>query len=371
MAPQIAQKSTSSSSKSDSTSANLPTAFDEELQEVPSSDGMEQVISTELQADDSASKVVKDIHALQFNYSLRAADLQPAIAPAPNQISLQTMRETEIAETSAQKPEAAESPPSDKRSYNLFNPTPRKLWRSFSPSRPSKTDSPFTVDAGAFQLESDLATYTRDFNTPDGTKTEAFQIFIPVIRVGLLNNVDFQVQLQTYNRVTTHFPDKSSLVQSGYGDTTVGLRVNFWGNDGGKTAFGIVTSVKLPTNQNGLWNNAIEGGVTFPLAIQLSDQWNLSLQTAFTLNENNVDPGYNVGFVNSASLGYQITPKLGAYAEIFANVTTEANSALIATFDTGITYLITKNFQVDGGINIGLTRAADDLNPFIGFTVRF
>ncbi|BAU15821.1 hypothetical protein LEP3755_63860 (plasmid) [Leptolyngbya sp. NIES-3755] len=187
----------------------------------------------------------------------------------------------------------------------------------------------------------------------------------------MLNNVDFQVQFQTYNRLSTRFPDGSRQFQSGYGDTTIGLRVNFWGNDSGKTAFGIVTSVKFPTNQDGLGNNAIEGGVTLPFVVQLSERLNLGLQTAFTFNKNSVAPGYNVGFVNSASLGYQITPKLAAYGEIFTSITTERGSDLIATFDTGLTYLITENFQIDGGINIGLTKAADDLNPFIGFSARF
>jgi long-subunit fatty acid transport protein len=40
-------------------------------------------------------------------------------------------------------------------------------------------------------------------------------------------------------------------------------------------------------------------------------------------------------------------------------------------FGTGITYKLTKNFQIDAGINIGLTPAADRINPFIGLSRRF
>ncbi|MDX2097443.1 MAG: transporter [Leptolyngbyaceae cyanobacterium bins.59] len=328
---------------------------------------------TEFQ-EQSATPTVKSLALL--NYSFKARDLlldRSTLTISRVQDGLFSSPRANLPSgILSQQPEKPENqPPPDKSQYTLFNPTPRKFWRSFNPSRPSKTDSPFTVDAGAFQIESDLVTYTRDFNTPDGTKIEAFTVLIPVIRVGLLNNVDFQVQAQTYNHLSTRFPDGSRQVQSGYGDTIIGVRVNFWGNDGGKTAFGMVTSVKFPTNQDGLGNNAIEGGITLPLAIQLSDQLNLGLQTAFTFNKNSIDPGYNVGFINSASLSYQITPKLGAYGEIFTSVTTERNSDLVATFDLGVTYLITENFQIDSGINIGLTKAADDLNPFIGFSVRF
>jgi hypothetical protein len=38
---------------------------------------------------------------------------------------------------------------------------------------------------------------------------------------------------------------------------------------------------------------------------------------------------------------------------------------------SGLTCAITPNVQVDAGVNIGLTRSADDVNPFIGLTWRF
>jgi len=39
--------------------------------------------------------------------------------------------------------------------------------------------------------------------------------------------------------------------------------------------------------------------------------------------------------------------------------------------DFGLTYALTKNIQLDAGINIGITRAADDWNPFVGVSWRF
>ncbi|KYC34867.1 hypothetical protein WA1_50015 [Scytonema hofmannii PCC 7110] len=328
--------------------------------------------------------VTEQPNLTQLPYSLKASDLQfdTTSVSAQDQNNLSYFTATnEVSEAVTQQPNQPEnpsqpnrsenSPPPDKSQYNLFNPTPKELLRSFNSGRPSKTDTPFTVDSGHFQLEADFVTYTRDVNNSDGIDTKAFQIFIPNIRVGLLNNVDFQIQLQTYNNVRTKFQDGTEEEQSGYGDTTVGLRINFWGNEGGKTAFGMVTSVKFPTSQDNLGNNAIEGGVTFPFALQLSEQWNLGVQTSFALNKNNASSGYNVGFVNSVIVGYSVTEKLGTFFELFTDITTEAGSELVATFDTGITYLIAENLQLDAGVNIGLTQASDDFNPFVGFAVRF
>ncbi|BDA75814.1 hypothetical protein CAL7716_099800 (plasmid) [Calothrix sp. PCC 7716] len=259
----------------------------------------------------------------------------------------------------------------DKSQYNLFNPTPRELMRAFNAGRPSKTDTPFTIDAGHYQIEADFFTYTRDVNNKYAIDTRAFQIFIPNLRIGLLNNVDFQIIPQIYNNVRTKPASGNKQTTSGFGDTTVGLRVNFWGNDGGQTAFGMISSIKFPTNQNNLGNNSIEGGITFPFAIQLSKNFNLGMQTAFNFNKNDANPGYNLGFVNSVVVGYQATDKLGTYFELFTDFSTETGSQFVATFDTGLTYLLTENLQLDAGVNIGITQAADDFNPFVGLTMRF
>ncbi|BAU15823.1 hypothetical protein LEP3755_63880 (plasmid) [Leptolyngbya sp. NIES-3755] len=118
--------------------------------------------SSELQ-EDITTTTVKPISSL--NYSRKANDLllgKPTLTVSPIQYDLLKSRSENLApEIIGQQPEQPESPPIDKSQYNLLNPTPRRLWRSFNPSRPSKTDTPFTVDAGAFQIESDLVTYTR------------------------------------------------------------------------------------------------------------------------------------------------------------------------------------------------------------------
>jgi outer membrane putative beta-barrel porin/alpha-amylase len=38
---------------------------------------------------------------------------------------------------------------------------------------------------------------------------------------------------------------------------------------------------------------------------------------------------------------------------------------------TGLTYWLSDNLQLNAGVNIGLTRAADDYNPFVGLAWRF
>ena len=88
----------------------------------------------------------------------------------------------------------AEAPAPDKSGHHLFDPTPSALLRELSTDRPDKTESAYTVDAGHFQLEMDLVTYTHDRDTSGGgdTRTEAWAVAPVNLKVGLLNDVDLQ-----------------------------------------------------------------------------------------------------------------------------------------------------------------------------------
>lgn len=58
----------------------------------------------------------------------------------------------------------------DKKQYSLFQPTPNAQLREMSTDRPDKTESPYTVDAGRFQIETDLVAYTRDSRNGQTTR---------------------------------------------------------------------------------------------------------------------------------------------------------------------------------------------------------
>ncbi len=174
---------------------------------------------------------------------------------------------------------AQETPTPDKGGYTLFNPVPNASLRELSPDRPDKTESPYTVDAGHFQLEMDFANYT--YNQSDGTTTKAWNVAPVNFKVGLLNNVDLQFVFDNYLHVRTDDRVAGiSVTQSGVGDFTTRLKVNLWGDDGGQTAFALLPFVKFPTSTDHLGNNAVEGGIIFPLAVKLPGDFDLGLETA-------------------------------------------------------------------------------------------
>ncbi|MGD1018744.1 MAG: transporter [Verrucomicrobiia bacterium] len=256
----------------------------------------------------------------------------------------------------------------DKSGYNLLNPTPDEAMRELSPDRPDKTESPYTLDAGHFMVEMDFATFTHDDTA--GVRTETWNVAPANLKVGLLNNVDLQFIYDNYVHVRTE--DRlGTMTQSGFGDLTPRLKINLWGNDGGKTAFALLPFVKFPVNTDRLGNDAVEGGMILPLSVKLPADWDMGLEAAASCFRNATGSGYHAEFIQSITFDHAIVGKLSGYCEFFSDLSTEGGPGWVGTVDVGLEYLVTENVQLDCGCNVGVTTAADDVNAFTGITVRF
>lgn len=259
----------------------------------------------------------------------------------------------------------------EKSGYTLFHRTPEAQLRALTTDRPDLTESPYTLDAGWWQLEMDFFSYTRDRDRSGGGDVRASALALGTLnlKVGLTSRVDLQTVIETYTRVRAH--DRVANVRtsvSGFGDVTSRLKINFWGNDGGGSAFGVMPFVKWPTNQHGLGNNAVEGGVILPYARSLPGGWEMGAMTELDLGRDKTNTGYTAAWINTVTFGHEITAKLGGYMEL---ATAARRGPDLASFDCGLTYQIGRHVQLDGGVTLGLTRATDDLNVFTGLSVRF
>ena len=262
-------------------------------------------------------------------------------------------------------PAAAESSNSDKRAFTLTNPTPQSRLRDMSTDRPDKTESPYTVDAGRFQIETDLFAYTVDRES--GVTSRTYEILPFNVKIGLAHDTDLQI---VYGAFGIESASGGAPSERGFGDVTLRLKHNLWGNDGGRTAFGLMPFVKLPTNTMSGLNDAVEGGIIVPLAIDLGHGVGLGLMTEIDILKNSTG-GYDPSFINSASLSFELTDRIGAYIEAFVERSTERNAETVVTIDGGFTFAVTDNLQLDAGANVGVTDAADDLTVFVGLSQRY
>jgi Putative MetA-pathway of phenol degradation len=268
--------------------------------------------------------------------------------------------------------ERSPTPTPDKSQYTLFNPTPVDLRRPYNTDRPSKTDSPFTIDAGVFQIESDVWNWQLD--EPD-TKHGDERIRTWIIpgntnfKLGLTNWMDFQVIMQFYVNKRTSGPGFGKpLEQDGFGDTTVRLKINLLGNDGGKLVIGFLSSLKIPTNTGDTGNHVWEPGFELPVSYSLPWGFTLFAQTRIDFLDKARSSNMQVQWQNPIGLSRTIVGNLSGYVEFYDAV---SSGPWVGTLDTGLIYQVTPNFSVDVNSFFGLTRSAPDYNVFSGFGYRF
>lgn len=270
-------------------------------------------------------------------------------------------------------PAGADDAVPDKSQYHLFNPTPRDQMRELSTDRPDQTESPYTVDAGHFQIEMDVANGTLDHDKANGAdvQSQVWGFGGLNLKAGLLNNVDLQVVLDGYvDARSKDYVANTSVRDSGFGDVQTRLKINLWGNDGGKTAFAIMPFVKWPLPQTALRNGKTEGGIILPLAIELPAGWGMGLMTEvdFVRDGSNA---FDTEYFNTATFSHDIVGNLGGYVEFAALFTPESDAQWQGQIDVGVTYGLNENTQLDIGCNFGVTSVAPDYNPFVGLTLRF
>lgn len=265
----------------------------------------------------------------------------------------------------------------DKSQYSLFRPVPDALLRDLTTDRPDATESPFTVDPGRIQVETNVFGYTRSRRDANGEVTESHEFGNTNIRLGLTHNAEVNFIWQPYGTLRTR-ASNGVLVnrQSGTGSVDIRGKINLWGNDSferpGATAFALLPYLTLPTNRsNGISADHVEGGLILPFAVKLNEKFGLGLNTGVAAIRNPAGTGYNTEWLASASLSYEWSDRIGTYYEIACRFISGDAVTETVNFGTGVTYKLSKNFQLDAGVNFGLTRASDRVNPFVGFSARY
>jgi hypothetical protein len=243
--------------------------------------------------------------------------------------------------------------------------------RELSTDRPDRTESPYTVDRGHVQVELDLANYTRDRVASAGSDVlvSSYGLVPMNLKIGVLDRMDLQFVIESFaSERETDRTAGTERTRRGLGDLTGRVKLNIWGNDGGTTAFGIMPFVTLSRAGAGASRRA-SGGVILPLAVALPAGWELGTMVELDL-EANAGPGHHAVVVNSLTLGHALPGGLHGYAELFSAASTESGASWVGTVDGGLTYGIGENVQLDAGANVGISAAAEGVNPFVGLSFR-
>ena len=143
----------------------------------------------------------------------------------------------------------AKTSPYDSAHFSWRKPVPRNRLRELQPDRPGVTESPFTVDAGHFQLEMDAL---RLINSSSGSaeRQREWHAAYSMLKLGLSRRTDLQLELPLYSvfKQQPADPAEGPERHAGFGDMTVRLKHNFVGDDQlGHFAMAVMGYARLPT----------------------------------------------------------------------------------------------------------------------------
>jgi Putative MetA-pathway of phenol degradation len=263
----------------------------------------------------------------------------------------------------------------DKSHYTLFSPTPSDSLRVWRTDHAGVT--PYTLDAGHIEADVTAVSYAyverEEFFFPIiffKERTDVWTYGITTIKIGLLNRLDAEVTIVPYQTITLIFsPGDARRTRSGFGDVTSRLKLNIWGNDEGKTALSISGNVKYPTANHELGNGQFEGGPSIEFAAQLPDRFELRIDSAANVFEDNND-SRQASFENLLSLSHPIFGNLEGYC-VFDTIVYTSGPDWVGQVKIGLNYRLAKNIELYTGSSFGVTESAFDYQPFFGVAARF
>jgi hypothetical protein len=265
----------------------------------------------------------------------------------------------------------------DKSQYNLFQPTPSDLMRPLNSDQFDNVLDAHTLDAGHLQIESSLVNYYTvsthySFSGLSYRFAEDEYSWGPRFRVGLMNNIDFEVN-PTYSIRSANYngaysapfvpaPFDYTKSSSAFGDIGLGPKFNLWGNDDGPTALAIHPFLSIPTHHGG-----VLGGLEVPFGWNLPCGLYLKVESQIDVTGSRT---HYLGFYDAVSVHKSVCSHADVYWYLDANVTSESSQSWYGYTGFGATYTITRDLQLFGGLGFGLNSSAYDYNPRFGVIYR-
>ncbi len=258
---------------------------------------------------------------------------------------------------------AQSKPDSSKNSYTIFKPTPKGLMRNFETDRPDITESAYSVDAGHFQFETDL--FRTEKVKINGITTVSNAYNLINLKIGLSNSMDLQAVVSSFETENIKFGNTETK-SSGFGNITLRLKKNLWGNDNGKTALAIMPYVNIPT-ANGA--SKVSGGLIIPFALSLPNEWGFGAQIQTDILENQNTTNYHLSFLTSATLSHSLFRKCNFFIESYYTRDTEIDLSEYFV-NGGIVYELAESIKLDAGFNYGIKEESSKVY-FIGLSFRY
>ncbi len=228
--------------------------------------------------------------------------------------------------------------------------------------RPDATESPNTVPLRSFQIETGGLYVT---NKDHGVETELLVYNNTMVRYGILKNFELRLAWAISEVKEGLINQDLKVIASGFSPLVLGAKVAITDEKGFLPDIGLMVHMTFPFLASKDFKRETTGvSFRFAFAHTINEKSGIS----YNLGARWLDDSPEVAYVYTLSYGYSITEKLVAYAEVYGNLPEDSRSN--HSWDTGFTYLIKHNFQLDATVGSGFS-GNQDLLLGAGLSYRF
>lgn len=219
--------------------------------------------------------------------------------------------------------------------------------------RPDATESPTTIAPGFVQVET--GGFYESYET-NGIKNESFTYNTTLVRLGLLDNLEFRLGWDFVEGQTSVNGNRFDNITSGFSPLLFGTKIAISEEKGWMPEIGLIGHLFLPFTASSDYRPETTGvDFRFSFAHTLSEKSSLSYNLGAQWGNDSPEAAY----IYTIAYGYSITYKFGAYVELYGDLPEDNKANHL--WDAGFTYLLSNNVQLDATVGSSITDGQDIL----------
>jgi hypothetical protein len=232
--------------------------------------------------------------------------------------------------------------------------------------RPDVTESSEVVDRGLVQVEMGYSF----FRFEDGSeRLDLWALPGTLVRVGLHDRVELRVEWAGYLRESLDVGG-SSHEDSGWGNAALGAKIKLRDEKGAAPQLALLVDAVVPSGTKSFRAERVDPAVRLAGSHTLTERLGLGYNFGFgalTIEEASGDID-TLGLGRySLALGIGLSEHWGTFVEVFGFMPTSGGPA--HSVDAGLTYLVSRNLQLDLSGGLGVNDRAEDW--FVGAGISF
>ncbi len=236
--------------------------------------------------------------------------------------------------------------------------------------RPDQTESTAIVGRGVLQLETG---FVLERDESDDLVEESRAWGGTLLRWGFSQNFELRIGFDGYLEQTTETAF-DRVKESGSGDAELGFKLRLREGNGLSPSIAVLASTTIPVGKEGFSSERFDPTLRLSVAHDLADGiglgWNLGVRRESTPGPAGSEH-QDFAFY-SASLGVSAGGKWGSFYEVFGEAPIGSSEGEDShSFDTGLTYALGADTQLDLAAGLRLAGAAPDKFVGLGVTWRF